>query len=93
MQFDHAAMNQFAQAGEKVTLKVEDASGHVLFTPINFAFSNPSGNFLTVNENELYRTALAKGTYTLAVNVTYNTNNKLGGWKKKSAHLFDIEGF
>ena len=26
MQFDHAAMNQFAQAGEKVTLKVEDAS-------------------------------------------------------------------
>jgi hypothetical protein len=93
IQFDHSAIQQFAQAGENLSLKVEDATGkNVLFTPITFSYSNPSSNFATVLDNELYKTILGKGTYTLVVNVAYKTNNKLGGWKKKSAHQFDIEG-
>jgi hypothetical protein len=94
IEFLHSATSQFAQGGESLSLKVEDASGKtVLFTPITFSYSNASSKMATVLDNELYKTALGKGTYTLVVNVTYNTNNKLGGWKKISAHQFEIEGF
>ena len=95
VEFNHSAIDQFMQAGETLSLKVEDASGHVLFTPVTFAYTNPSSSLATVQDSELYKTILSKGTYTLVLNVAYKTNNKFSGsWggKKKSAHRFVIEG-
>jgi hypothetical protein len=98
LQFQHNATTMLSQAGENVTLQVKNGAGQVLFTPVNFAFSTNSTTFVSVQDSELYRTALSMNPatqhYMLVANVTFNTNNKVGGWKTKSAaHVFDIQGF
>jgi hypothetical protein len=57
-----------------------------------FSQQTSSTSFTTLSDNESASETLKKGNYTLAVAVAYFTNNKIGAWKEKSKHHFEIEG-
>jgi hypothetical protein len=90
VEFDHAFTTLFNQGGATVTVAVQDALGQTLVTPINFSQSTTGTAFLSDDETVFNR--LRAGNYTLAVTVTYQTSNKIGGYQSRSVHTFDFEG-
>jgi hypothetical protein len=92
LEFEQDFKNQLKQAGVSVTVTVKQGST-VVQTPLNFSASTRSSSFVSFSVNQSnINNRLASGNYTLDVKVSYNTNNKLGGWKAASAHHLDFEG-
>ena len=93
VEFEHALLAGFQEAGANITAGVKDSAGRTVVTPIQLNLNNPSNNlqfFLAFEENFA---RLKSGNYTLDVQVQYFTNNKMGAWKSISAfHAFEFEG-
>jgi hypothetical protein len=93
LELSHEFATYFAQGGATVTVAVKDTSGTVVATPLTFDRSTSSSTFTAISDDQERELRLGRGNYSLVVTVTYKTNNKLGGWKrKKSQHHFQFEG-
>jgi hypothetical protein len=84
---------QLKQAGLSATVAVKDSGGRTVLTPLSYSTSTNSTTFqqFQVFQAE-FNNLLKSGNYTLDVKVTYNTNNKIGGWKTVSQHHFTFAG-
>jgi hypothetical protein len=83
--------SQFTKAGVNVEVWVKNSSGQVVLNPI--VVSHNFSNTTTLQETDMtFANTLKKGNYTLEVQVIYNTNNKVGGWKTISPHKFEFKG-
>jgi hypothetical protein len=93
VQFDHSFSGLFEQAGYSVKLSVLDSKGKSLVA-INVSRSTTSKTFTELQDSINALDSLAKGTYTLVVTITDQTNNKIGGWKRNTSqeHEFDFQG-
>jgi flagellar hook assembly protein FlgD len=93
VEFEDQFVSQFKQAGTTVSVSVLSSSGQTVLTPISLSaqFTGPSTWELAYSAATTAK--LKSGTYTLDVKVTYNTNNKIGGWKTISPNHFEFTGF
>ena len=90
--FAHQFAASFKQAGVNVAVAVFDNHGNLVAAPITFSQSTNSTTFTTISANQLVNQTIKGGNYILTVGILYNTNNKIGGWKKISKHHFEIDG-
>ncbi len=82
--------DQFKQAGVNVAVTVFNSKGQLVYAPLTFSQSTTSTVFTTISANQNVTQTIKAGTYTLAVGIIYNTNNKIGGWKTISQDHFEF---
>jgi hypothetical protein len=92
LEFAQQFTSQFTKAGFDVEVHVKNSSGQNVFNPI-VSSHNLSGTTTWQETDATFANIFKKGNYSLDVNVIYNTNNKLGGWKTISPHRFTFKGF
>jgi hypothetical protein len=83
-----------AHAGFVVREKVKTANGHTILdiSGGHFTVENASGTEKLFAQEKAIMGHLKRGDYVIAVTVSYHTNNKIGSWRMKSLHHFELLG-
>ena len=83
-----------AYAGFTASEQVKDSKGHVVMDLSGgiFNVNNTSGTSTLYSNSASGTVKIDPGNYTIAVTLTYSTNNKMGSWHMKSKHHFEAMG-